>query len=254
MASVTKPLTRERFLILGTLVVLSVAAWGVLFWQSASADGEHMGLAMGMTAPLFLALWVVMMVAMMFPAAAPMILTFAYIQSARRERGDAFVPTWLFTLAYQVVWFAFGVAAFIAASLADSVAEHAVWHKDIAPRLAGALLVTAGLYQLSPMKHACLDKCRSPNSFLVRSWREGNLGALKLGLEHGVFCLGCCWLLFLILFPLGMTNMAILAVLTLVVFGEKTLSFARAINVGVATVLVAYGLAVVVTPSNLVTM
>src|ERR1041385_4975537 len=106
------PLSRERNLILGCLLVLAAAAWGILIWQSRMTDEEAMGLRMGMSAPLFIALWIAMMVAIMFPTAAPMILTFAKVQSSRQERGQTFVPTWLFVGSYIAIWSATGLIAY----------------------------------------------------------------------------------------------------------------------------------------------
>src|SRR6266536_614122 len=126
----TYPLTRERNLILGTLIVLAAAAWAILVWQSRTMDGDAMGLRMGMSAPLFIALWIAMMVAIMFPTAAPMILTFAKVQRSREERGQVFVPTWLFVGSYIGVWSATGLIAYGVAALADNLAGNSMWVMD----------------------------------------------------------------------------------------------------------------------------
>src|SRR6266540_513739 len=123
----TYPLIRERNLILGTLIVLAAAAWAILVWQSRTMDDGAMGLRMGMSAPLFIALWIAMMVAIMFPTAAPMILTFAKVQGSRQERGQAFVPTWLFVGSYITVWSVTGVVAYGLAVLADNLADNSMW-------------------------------------------------------------------------------------------------------------------------------
>ena len=121
----TYPLPRERNLILGSLLVLAGAAWGVLAWQAAETD--EMSLTMGMSASLFIALWVVMMVAIMFPTAAPMILMFARIHNSKRDRGQNFVPTWVFTSAYLLVWSATGIAAYAIAVAGDALAGESTW-------------------------------------------------------------------------------------------------------------------------------
>jgi predicted metal-binding membrane protein len=121
-------------------------------------------------------------------------------------------------------------------------------------RLGGAVLVAAGLYQLSPLKRRCLSACRSPLQFLLGSWREGYRGAFRMGLEHGAYCLGCCWLLFVILFPLGVMNVAAMATLTLLIFAEKVLPIGRQIGRIAAMALIAYGVLVVVVPTVLPTM
>lgn len=248
------PMPRERNLIVVALLVLAAAAWAVLLWQQASADPMAMGLTMGMEVPLFLATWVAMMVAMMFPTAAPMILTFARVQTTRRERGQASVPVWLFVGAYLLVWTLFGVAAYAAAGAAEALAAQSKWLMENAARVGGLVFVLAGLYQLSPLKRSCLAKCRTPLDFILGSWREGYAGAFRMGLEHGVYCLGCCWLLFVILFPLGVMNVAAMAVITLLIFAEKSLPMGRQARWLAAASLVVYGLLVVLVPVALPTM
>jgi predicted metal-binding membrane protein len=110
------------------------------------------------------------------------------------------------------------------------------------------LLVTAGIYQVSPLKRICLAKCRSPLAFLMTSWRNGYGGAVRMGAEHGLYCVGCCWLLFAILFPLGMMNIAVLVAITSLIFAEKVLPWGDRISWGGAAILVAYGVVVVFMP------
>lgn len=251
----SSPFGRERNLILALLLVLAAAAWAVLLWQSSMAgDGMALGLTMGMAAPLFLAIWVAMMVAMMFPTAAPMILTFTRVHAGRREKGQSFVPTWVFVSGYLVVWTLFGALAYAVALGAEALAGQSMWLMDNAARLGGGVLIVAGLYQLSPLKNTCLSKCQSPMSFILTSWRSGYLGSLRMGIEHGVYCLGCCWLLFVILFPLGMMNVAAMAVITLLIFAEKSLPRGRQIGLAAAVLLLAYGAAVLFMPQVLPTM
>lgn len=206
---------------------------------------------MGMTLPLFLLAWVAMMVAMMFPTAAPMILMFGTVSGAKQQRAQPFVPTWVFVSAYLVVWVGFGGLAYAAAAVIGALAMQSPWLMSNAPRFGGAVLVVAGLYQLSPLKNLCLTKCRSPLSFLLTSWREGYGGALILGLKHGAYCLGCCWLLFAILFPLGVMNIAAMVGLTLLIFAEKSLPWGTAIVRAAAVGLMAYGAVVLVTAQGL---
>ena len=250
-AQIDQPLV-QRNVILGLLLALAAAAWALLAWQGASAD---MGMAptMGMRAPLFLAVWVAMMVAMMFPTAAPMILTFHKVQVSKRQRGEAFVATWVFVAAYLLVWALSGVAAYAGALAAEAVAMRAPLSPATAARIGGAVLVLAGFYQLTPFKDLCLSKCRTPIGFIMTSWRDGVAGALRMGVVHGAYCLGCCWLLFVILFPLGMMNVAAMAVITLVIFAEKTLPWGRSVARVTAAALVVYGAVVLVAPQVLPT-
>jgi len=247
------PLPRERNLILGFLLVLAGAAWALLAWQSARPDDHAMGLTMGMGAPLFIAIWVAMMVAMMFPTAAPMILTFARVHAGKRERGAPFVPTWAFVSSYLVVWTLFGALAYALAIGAEHLADRWMWLMDNAARIGGGVLVLAGLYQLSPLKGSCLSKCRTPLSFILGSWRDGYGGSFRMGFEHGVYCLGCCWLLFVILFPLGVMNVAAMAVITVLIFAEKSLPTGPHIGRIAAAALVSYGVLVAFVPGALPT-
>jgi len=192
-----------------------------------------------------------MMVAMMFPTAAPMILTFARVHSGKRQRGQAFVPTWVFVSAYLVVWVAFGGLAYLLAVALEEIADGSAWLTDNAPRFGGGVLIIAGLYQLSPLKRSCLAKCRSPLEFLLTSWREGYAGSFRMGVEHGAYCLGCCWLLFVILFPLGMMNVAAMALITLLIFAEKSLPAAHRFSWLAFAGLVAYGAVVLFLPDAL---
>ena len=259
----TKSLSRryERYLILGLLLALAALAWALVIAQARSMGGSSMagsmsasapvGLTMGMSAVLFLAIWVAMMVAMMFPSAAPMVLMFNTIASGKRQRGQSFAPTWIFVAGYLIVWTLAGVAAYLAALGLDALASNVSPLMQNAGRIGGVLLLAAGAYQLSPLKNMCLTKCRTPTQFLMTSWRSGNVGALRMGIAHGVYCLGCCWLLFVILFPLGMMNIAVLALLTALIFAEKVLPAGRLVSIVTGVALIGYGSLVVVAPALL---
>ncbi len=203
---------------------------------------------MGLGVALFLAIWVIMMVAMMFPTAAPMILAFHKVQARKREHGEAAIATWVFVVSYLLVWTASGVVAYAGAEAAEVVATRVALPANWVARLGGAIFIVAGLYQLTPLKDRCLAKCRTPISFIMTSWRDGMAGAVRMGLEHGVYCLGCCWLLFVILFPLGIMNVAAMALVTLVIFAEKAAPWGRPIARAIAAILIAYGATVLVVP------
>jgi len=249
------PLSVQRNIILGLLLALAAAAWAVLVWQSAGTNMDMVmnSVTMGLRATLFLTIWVVMMVAMMFPTAAPMILTFHRVQAGKRQRGEVFVSTWVFVAAYILVWTLAGVAAYAGALAAEAIAVRAALSPATAARIGGAVLVAAGIYQLTPLKDLCLSKCRTPISFIMTSWRDGVMGALRMGLLHGAYCLGCCWLLFVILFPLGIMNIAAMVVITLVILAEKTLPWGRLAPYAAAVALVLYGALVITSPELLPT-
>ena len=215
-------LTRETFIIGGALAVASGLAW----WWLARMSGDGMDMATahptevwsaGYLAPTFV-MWAIMMVAMMLPSAFPMIMLFARVP---RSTGKAFHVI-LFAGCYLAVWAVFSVAASIAQALmvgSGLVSEATLVIGSNA--LAGGVLVAAGLYQLSSLKEACLNACRSPLSFILRLSRPGVAGTLRLGLAHGAYCLGCCWALMLLLFVGGVMNLAWIAALALVILAEK---------------------------------
>jgi predicted metal-binding membrane protein len=251
----TGPIAFQRNVIVGLLLALAAAAWAALVWQGAGADADMAmdSPTMGLRAPLFLTTWVIMMVAMMFPTAAPMIVAFHTVQAGKRQRGEAFVSTWIFVAAYLLVWGLSGVAAYAGALAAEAVAARAALSPATSARVGGTVLVAAGLYQLTPFKDLCLSKCRTPITFIMTSWRDGPAGALRMGLLHGAYCLGCCWLLFVILFPLGIMNIAAMAGITLVIFAEKTLPWGRVAARATAAALVVYGVVVIAAPQVLPT-
>lgn len=244
------PIAVQRNAILGALIALSIVAWFLLIWQDAAHDAvtRMTSPSMRLGAPLFLTVWLAMTIAMMFPAAAPMALAFHKAQSARRKRRQAFVGTWVFLAGYLVVWVASGVVAYVGALAAEAIATRLDLSAPASSRIGGLTLVAAGLYQLTPLKNICLTKCRTPMSFIMTSWREGTLGALQMGAIHGAWCLGCCWPLCAIMFPLGMMNVAALATLTVIVFAEKTLPWGAAVAQAAGVIIIAYGLLIMIQP------
>lgn len=244
-------LRRYQLAVMAVLAVLALAAWAVLVAQAHLMSGMSTGLTMGMDVGFFLAIWIAMMAAMMFPAAAPMVLTFVRVQASKRRKGLPVTPAWLFVCSYLAVWALVGVLAYAAAIGAEALGRAVPWVGVNGPRLGGVLLVTAGLYQFTPLKHVCLRQCRSPLTFIVTSWRDGIAGALHMGVTHGLYCLGCCWLLFAILFPLGMMNIILLAAVTSLIFAEKSLPYGDRLSWAVAVPLIGYGVAVLVSPTIL---
>ena len=168
----------------------------------------------------FFVAWAVMMAAMMFPAVSPLLLMYHRMADRR-----GFAPTWVFATGYLLVWVMIGAVTWLLVQLGIEVgdrltsADRETW----APIALGATLVIAGAYQFSPIKDRCLSVCQSPVSFLMTRWRAGYRGALRLGAEHGVYCLGCCWALFAVLVAAGVMSLAWMLLLTLIVFAEKVL-------------------------------
>jgi len=251
-ATLPPTVARQRNAILVTLLGLAAAGWIVFLSQAREpmGMGREMGpdLTMGRSWPLFLAMWVAMMVAMMFPAAAPMVLMYG-----RMRRSDP-LSVALFTGSYIALWFAFGVLAYLLSAIVESAASGSEWVAMNWGRAGGALLVLAGVYQLTPLKDICLRHCRTPLSFVMTRWRDGRGGAVRMGLAHGLYCMGCCWLLFLILIPLGVMNVAAMVAVALVVFAEKVIPRGRSVGLLASAMLIVYGVAVAAQPSFLPTV
>jgi len=242
----------QRSVILGLLLTLAAAAWAGLIWHSHTTTEMTMTHAVGY-ARHFIADWLVMMVAMMLPTALPMILTFHKVQAANRQPRDVFASTWVFVAAYLLMWAFTGLAAYVGMEAAEAAAVRLALPPAAAAQVGGAIIVVAGIYQLTPLKDVCLSKCREPLDFIVTAWRDGATSALEMGLLHGAYCLGCCWLLFVILFPLGIMNVGAMATVTLIIFAEKTLPWPRLAPYAAASVLVLYGALVITSPQLLPT-
>lgn len=247
---------RQRNLILAVLLLLAAVGWVVFLHQATEPEAmagsmqQTMGpdLTMGHDWPLFMGMWVAMMAAMMFPAAAPMVLMYG------RMRSDDRLSIVLFGCAYIGLWVTFGVAAYLLSAGVESLVIRSYWVAANWGRAGGALLAVAGAYQLSPLKDICLRQCRTPMSFVMTRWRDGRSGAVRMGLLHGTYCVGCCWLLFLILVPVGVMNVAAMTAVAALVFAEKVLPIGRAVCLVAAILLVVYGVAVASHPAFLPTV
>jgi predicted metal-binding membrane protein len=167
------------------------------------------------------AMWWVMMIGMMLPSASPMILMFGTVNRRKRERGEVFVPAVIFSSGYLLAWGVFSLAATLAQWGLDRAALLLPTMKTGNALFAGALWIGAGVYQWSPLKYACLTKCRSPLDFVLNHWHDGRIGALRMGIEHGIYCLGCCAVLMALLFVLGVMDLLWVAAIAAFVFVEK---------------------------------
>jgi predicted metal-binding membrane protein len=231
----------QRILTLVLLIELAFAAWVFLVSHNHTTE---MAMATGLHAAHFLVDWTVMMVAMMFPAAAVMILAF-YKAQAVRHADKAYGSTWVFVSAYLLMWAVAGVAAYAGVLVAESAAIHASLGPVVADQFGAAILLIAGLYQFTPLKEKCLSECRTPID--MTTWHHDTAGSFRMGLLHGVYCLGCNWLLFAALFPLGMTIGA-MAVITLVILAEKTLPWPTSASYTAGVVLALYGAVLIASP------
>ncbi len=232
-AQVTVLPRRDRVVISTCLVLLTALAWAYLLHldrqMSAAMEHDRMMAEMGMTMDmpwttadvlLTVAMWAVMMVGMMTPSAAPVVLLFA---AMRRGLGAPRMPALAiaFVAGYLLIWFVFSVAAGLAQWALHSAALLSPMMTTSSAWLGAVILIAAGVYQLTPFKGACLTHCRSPLGFLMSHWREGTAGALRMGIVHGTYCLGCCWALMCVLFVVGVMNLMWVAAMAIFVLVEK---------------------------------
>lgn len=244
-------LRRDRALVIGGLLIVVVLSWSYLL-AGAGTMQEMDGMLMPMSAgpwtvghaALMLTMWVVMMVAMMLPSAAPMILLYANIARGRRARGERTSSAGIFALGYVAVWSTFSVVAVLLQFWLERAALLSPMMETTSIALAGSVLIAAGIYQWTPLKHACLQHCRSPLDFVLTHWREGSRGAFVMGLRHGLYCVGCCWMLMLLLFVGGIMNLAWIAGLAVFVLVEKLAPAGNWIGRAAGMLLMAWGVAI----------
>jgi predicted metal-binding membrane protein len=225
---VESALRSDRIPLVVLLVVIPLVSWAWIVVMARDMYGPMSGASAWMMTPawdarhvlLLWAMWAVMMTGMMLPSASPTLLL--YGAAVRRRSGAAAAPL-IYALAagYLFVWALFSV---LATALQRALAARLLvspMMEVTSPALGAGLLLVAGAYQLTPWKGACLSTCRSPLGFLMRRWRPGALGAFRMGAEHGLYCLGCCWALMLLLFAGGVMNLTVIAALTAFVAFEK---------------------------------
>ncbi len=236
-------LRRERLLLAFCLLLIGVLSW----WYLLAGAGTGMS-TLAMTTwefppPVYrssagsgwdasywlimLLMWWVMMIAMMLPSAAPMILLYARVvrhHNSGKDRAPVMIPTGSFLLGYLFCWLGFRlIATGLQWFLERAGLVHSMLMWSSSHTLSAGFLIAAGLYQLSPWKSVCLEHCRSPAGFLSEHWRNGRAGALRMGIEHGLYCVGCCWMLMLLLFVGGAMNLVWIAGLAILVLAEKLL-------------------------------
>ena len=249
MDSLAAVLKRDRLIVGAGLVLVSAFAWcytvdtarqmGGLAMQMGQPDANAWSVAS--LPPLFV-MWVVMMVAMMIPSAAPMILTFAAVARNRRQHQRPYVPVAVFVSGYFVVWGGFSAVATVTQWILHRAALLSSMMVASSALLGGVILLLAGVFQFTALKRNCLTRCRAPLEFITTRWREGWGGAFTMGLEHGLFCTGCCWALMALLFVLGVMNLLWIAILTILVGLEKILPRRAYLSRGAGVLLALWGL------------
>ncbi|MDP9265032.1 MAG: DUF2182 domain-containing protein [Chloroflexota bacterium] len=232
--------------ILLALLGLAATAWTYLGAQPMAMMASSSGLD-ATDLVLFTATWTVMMAAMMFPSVAPVVLV--YSNHARRQSTAWIVRTALFVGGYLVTWAGFGVVAFFLASVLSPVLGSLPWAMDHPELLVGPAILLAAIYQLTPLKDRCLSHCRSPIHWVLHGFRPGASGALAMGVTEGVFCVGCCVGLMVVLFAVGLASLAWMALVAAVIFVEKVLAPTRRVSRVVSAGLAVLGLFIAVTGS-----
>jgi predicted metal-binding membrane protein len=229
------------------LVSAGLAAVTLLSWAYVLTGAGVSMIAPVVWTPVYAVLmflmWWIMMVAMMLPSAAPMINVFATVNRQQRETGNPFVETGVFVIGYLITWAGFSIIAVVLQWWFERTNLLSPMLVGTSKTFGGILLLTAGLYQLTPIKQACLRHCRSPASFVSENWRPGNRGALQMGLLHGTYCVGCCWFLMGLLFFGGVMNLFWIAGLALFVLFEKLVPAGHWISYAAGVALLAWGIA-----------
>ncbi len=249
-APIEAVLRKDRLVVVAGLVLVIAAAWAyILAGAGMGATGFEMT-AMpprwsAGTAVLMLAMWWIMMAAMMLPSAAPMLLLFAAINRGQRARRAPFTATGFFLCGYLLAWGGFSLVAVGLQWLLARTELLSATMQSTSAVLGGALIIVAGLWQLSPLKHACLRHCRAPAHAISRHWRRGRLGALRMGLGHGAFCLGCCWFLMGLLFYGGVMNIFWIIGLAVYVMLEKLAPAGHRLALLIGPALIACGAIVI---------
>lgn len=253
---VKRALRNDRILVISGLLVVVVLSWAYLL--AGAGTMQEMGdMLMPMSsgpwtlehATLMLVMWVVMMAAMMLPSATPMILLYATIAHGRHARGEGAPGSGFFALGYIAIWTAFSLVAVALQFGLEKAAVLSPMMETTSRTLAAAVLIAAGLYQWTPLKQACLRRCRSPLEFVLTHWRNGASGAVLMGGQHGVYCVGCCWMLMLLLFVGGVMNLAWIAGIAIFVLLEKLAPAGHWIGRGAGVLLIGWGVATLLATS-----
>lgn len=248
-----KLLKRDRLITLGGIGVITVVAWVYLVTLATETNMTSGEMPMradlrpwtAVEAGLIVVMWFVMMVAMMTPSATPVILLYARVSQGRNNEKQSFAPIGAFFLGYITLWFAFSLVMTLLQGGLEQATLLAPMRASTSPIFGGLILIAAGIYQWLPAKNVCLSHCRSPVQFLSTHWRTGALGAFRMGLEHGVYCVGCCWGLMILLFVGGVMNLLWVAAIAAFVLVEKVAPFGWVAGRAGSILLIVGGIAVI---------
>jgi predicted metal-binding membrane protein len=238
----------QRTIVTPLLVALIALAWLMLWAWGHSPYGRFLNhdelsladFSNGLIVLLIVMGWMVMIIAMMLPTSLPLVAMF---HRMTRQRPNRMQLVWLLISGYLGIWTLFGLVALLCDGLLHETVEQSAWLETNAWLIGAGILVVAGLYQFTPLKYYCLEKCRSPLSFIMRHWqgRHDRWHAFRLGVRHGLFCIGCCWSLMLLMFAVGMGNLGWMLVLGMVMALEKNLPWGRWFSAPVGVILLSWG-------------
>jgi predicted metal-binding membrane protein len=236
--------------LIALLIALAAIGWAVTDDRMGGMDAGP-GTDLG-GAGWFVGVWVVMMAAMMFPSISPMVLMYARIQESKRERGKPVArgATAIFVAGYLVAWGLAGLIGYSIFAIGESLEIGFLAWDEAGPYVAGGVIVAAAVYQLTPLKDVCLRKCRNPLAFVLTAWRPGRIGALRMGIEHGAWCVGCCWALMAALFALGVMSIGWMALIAALIATEKLVPWRAVANRGIAVLLAVLGIVVAFAPED----
>jgi predicted metal-binding membrane protein len=243
---------RPKLIAMACVVLLAGTGWSYLGWQAAGVldvlcrpmlDGGQFSVA---NVAIVAVMWSAMTFAMMLPSAAPMILTYAEIADTAARKGEAVISPFVIASGFTVVWLGFAAAATVAQLALTHAALIDAGMVSASGLFSGAILIGAGVYQFSALKHACLRQCQHPFPFFFANWKTTPLGVFGLGLRQGLYCLGCCWAMMLVMFAVGVMNIVWMAALGIVMALEK-IGTGKRFTYGVGAVLIVIGAAFVVT-------
>jgi predicted metal-binding membrane protein len=247
-------LKKDRFVVLMALFTLCVLSWLYIIYlynQMYPMNMDAFLFAMPMTSnwswtdfTLLFLMWFVMMIAMMMPSVAPLVLIFTSITRKRQEQQNPFVSSGYLLSGYFLVWAAFSLFATILQWLLQRASLLNPEMITTSKILGGIIFILAGVFQFTPLKNTCLNTCRSPMAFIHQYWKNGKSGALRMGIQNGMYCLGCCWILMILLFVSGIMNILWIAVISLFVLVEKVLISVKIISSIAGIALIAYGIIV----------
>jgi len=225
---------KDKIIVFTGLFIVSIAGWLYMFYMAWAMENMHL---VDMWMPprggtrawagfdffmLFLT-WFTMMIAMMTPTIGPMVMMFTTVNKSKKQKQQPYAHTSIFLLGYLFAW---GLFSVVVSLIQWPLHEAGLLNPMMDSRsylLSGGILILAGLYQFTPLKDVCLKQCRTPLGFIMTAWKEGHIGALRMGFHHGIFCVGCCWALMLILFAVGVMNMLWVILITIFVLLEKAL-------------------------------